>query len=804
MAQSGQRKCLSCGRFFDVNRRSGERHRVCSGAPCRRASKAASQAAWLAPADRAGLLRALRQRGHCDVGTPGFEADVGRLRAMTHSELARLAVHGYLPIGAGVPIKRESDAPLVTAIQTGSLLVVGEPGAGKTGALIHAVTRMAAAGDAVVFLSVDRFPGIAIAADLAAELELTHSVVETLAAVPGAGRKILLIDALDAARGGPSEAAFAALIEDVRDRLVDDWIVVASIRTFDLKNGRRFRKAFAGAPADARHAEAELLGVRHFVVPRLSEIDLAATGAASPQLGALLASVPLRLAELLRNIFNLSLAAQLLADGADPAAFGTIRTQSGLIDAYENARLDTTPLQQAAAAATTAVMISRRRLSVRKVAIGHAALDAVIQTGVLAESGDLVSFGHHVLFDHVAGRFHLAWDDPDAMLAQLAADTSTALLLAPSLRFAVERLWRFDRIGRPLTWQLIIGAFSAINVDPVLGNVALRITVENIEDESDIAGLTARIAASPTQPAIAALLRSFARFVAMDIEAALAVVPARAIAWAQLAKALVESGEPALVDPARVLLHALFDHGNLADTALLGMFGGAARTMLDVAWAASPPLAATSTSAIRYVGKSFASDPAASRALLDRILRDPHFSQNADREATWLAEQILPITLVDPEFTIEIYAVLFGRTITDNATSWLGGQQSRIMSLSSNRRQDFEHCWWQLGTAMGNVLNISPEHGTRALLDALIGKVATQGFDDHREPDRINLGSWMIELRGHDIEINAWDEEEEEEGGSSRDDDLLHHYVRFLRDCDAANFATSVAAASRRYATASI
>lgn len=48
MAQSGQRKCLSCGQFFDVNRRSGERHRYCSAAPCRRASKSASQAAWLA------------------------------------------------------------------------------------------------------------------------------------------------------------------------------------------------------------------------------------------------------------------------------------------------------------------------------------------------------------------------------------------------------------------------------------------------------------------------------------------------------------------------------------------------------------------------------------------------------------------------------------------------------------------------------------------------------------------------------------------------------------------------------------
>ena len=48
MVQAGQRKCLSCGHFFDPDRRNRERQRYCSAAPCRRASKAASQARWLA------------------------------------------------------------------------------------------------------------------------------------------------------------------------------------------------------------------------------------------------------------------------------------------------------------------------------------------------------------------------------------------------------------------------------------------------------------------------------------------------------------------------------------------------------------------------------------------------------------------------------------------------------------------------------------------------------------------------------------------------------------------------------------
>ena len=487
-----------------------------------------------APADRAGLLRGLRRRGREDVGAPNYEADIARLRAETAAELARLDIHNRLPLGRGISIDRESDGPLANAIEAGSLLVVGEPGAGKTGALVNAATEAKNAGHTVLFMSVDRYPGV-------------------LEAMPGAGRKIFIIDALDAARGGPAETVFAWLIEEVRRRLELDWTVVASIRTFDLKNGRRFREAFNGALADAAYAEAGLSAVRHFLVPRLSPADLAVAGAASPELAGLLASAPPRLADLLRNVFNLSLAAQLLADGTDPAAFQAIRTQSGLIDAYEDVRLDTTGLQQAAAAAVSA-MAGRRRLSVRKVAIAHADVDAVIQRGVLAESGDLVSFAHHVLFDHVAGRFRLAWDDPDALIAQLAGDTSTALLLSPALRFAVERMWRSDDPSRPLSWRLITGIFSATSVDPVLGNVALRIAVENVANENDITELAARVAAAPADLVLARLLARFAQFAAMDIGAAKSVGALQAIAWARLSQALVAAGERALVGPARVLL----------------------------------------------------------------------------------------------------------------------------------------------------------------------------------------------------------------------------------------------------------
>ena len=48
MARAGQRKCMSCGEFLVPDHRNFERQRYCCAADCRRASEAASQAAWLA------------------------------------------------------------------------------------------------------------------------------------------------------------------------------------------------------------------------------------------------------------------------------------------------------------------------------------------------------------------------------------------------------------------------------------------------------------------------------------------------------------------------------------------------------------------------------------------------------------------------------------------------------------------------------------------------------------------------------------------------------------------------------------
>jgi len=751
-----------------------------------------------APADRAGLLRELRRRGHVDVGAPDFEPDLARLADVARSEIARLAPHTRLPIDGGVLIPRESDAPLAAAVKSGSLIVIGEPGAGKTGALVRLAQEQLSASYTVFFLSVDRFPGVAIATDLQSELGLSHPLIDVLSATPDTGRKILIIDALDAARGGPAEGVFAQLIESVLAQLGQDWIVVVSIRTFDLKNGRRYRSAMPGTPPDGLYADSTLGSVRHFLVPRLSSADLSAAGTQSPLLGGLLTAAPDKLCDLLRNVFNLSLAAQLLTDGANPESFRTVATQSDLIDAYENRRLDATALQQAAAA-TVAAMVKRRRLAVRKVVVAHPRLDDVIRTGVLADGpGDLVSFSHHVLFDHVAGRFFLEWDDQPALLRQLVGDTSVALVLAPALRFAIERYWRKDLDGKLATWRLVATIFASTDVDPVLANVALRTAGVNVSSANDVAGLCQLVDSLPPSEAIAKMLSHFARIVGIDADASGSINSTKAMAWATVAERASASGIRRMSDPAAFLLRILFDKANLTDPLLLSVFGRAARGLFVLAWEGGPAMQQIATNAIRFVGRSFASDPAASRALLDQILRDPHFLAYADKEAPWLAEQIIPIAASDPGFAVDIFRVLYSRDIEDDARSYLGGQPSRILPLVATRSQDYRHCRWHLGRQVGEFLRLSAYHGTRAVIEAALGDAARDESGQERVVVRLTNGRifWLV---GRESLLSAWDNPNEHH--PARDDDVLLRYVTFLRNCPLADFRQSAATAASDYSS---
>lgn len=755
-----------------------------------------------APANREGLLLALRAIGHFDVASPNFDADIQALLTYSKEERRRLEKHTKLPFPGAQPIRRDCLEPLLTATADGSLLVTGEPGAGKTGVLLRLADLLDSRPGPVIFLSVERFSGFTNRGDFKTEIGLTNDLIEILAAWPGDAPGTLIIDALDASRGGLSEPVIAAFIADAVAKVGRRWSVIASIRSFDLRNGRRFKEVFRGAPPDVGFAESDLVDVRHFHVARLSPKEVSDLAAGSPKLRDLEADSPPRVLELLRNIFNLSLATELLAADVDAAAIKSLATQSQLIDKYEDIRLTTHAMRRAVTAAVK-LMVQKRRLVVPEIAVNNDAVDAVRASGVLVSAGrDTIAFAHHVLFDHITGRFFLAADDPAELRQQLSGDPTIGLLLGPALRFALERMWHDDEKGRPKTWGFLADLCAEAGPDPVVLSTAFRTVAEQVEASDDVIGLS-KVLKTPERRGIAGkLLGQLSRFVGLvsNQQSTPRMSVPQAQAWVDVSGFAVEQEDLRAVDAARILLMSLAEQPALQDLGVQRAFGACARGILTAAWDKGPDSSQLAAAAIRFVTQSFGSDPEKSRELLERILKE-RLKQHAPEEAPWLARGVADIFQHDPAFVVRIYSKLFEHDVDSQETTFLGGSVSRILPLMSTVDQDYEHARWQLNQSLKSLFKLNSAEATKAAIAAVRGTNAKRRKD--RKPTspvvtKIQVGERTINIIDDLLSLQDWRQRE------TRDNETLSLLVAFLKECSADAFRSVVDAATVETTNAAI
>ena len=221
-------------------------------------------------ADRATLLEVLNSAGVRARAPRSYRSDIQRLRDHSARVTRRLAEHAFIRLGgADLRIQRPHVSLLREAAETGPVLVVGEPGAGKSGVLHSLSEALREEGREVVVLAAQQ-PPFGSTGGLRDELRLDHDIVDVLANWPGTRPAFLLIDALDAARTEPSAAALRTLIREVGER-GNQWNVVASIREYDARYSRDLAVIFKGTPPDGPVLPlvgTSFAGVRHIVVGR--------------------------------------------------------------------------------------------------------------------------------------------------------------------------------------------------------------------------------------------------------------------------------------------------------------------------------------------------------------------------------------------------------------------------------------------------------------------------------------------------------------------------------------------------------
>ena len=208
---------------------------------------------------------------------PSYRADVDRLREETRRSQRLLGPLSEIRLAnSTVKITRSLASVALERAEQAPCLVIAEPGGGKSGVVADAIDHLEHAGRDIVALLADRY-AVADEAELSARLGLEHRLADVLDAWPGNQPGVLVIDGLDAARGGDALAPFTTLIEDIAER-GGRWTVLASIRTFDLRYGPRLQDAFRHVGTVPEFTAAEFAGVHHLNVPGLDDDELAQAG----------------------------------------------------------------------------------------------------------------------------------------------------------------------------------------------------------------------------------------------------------------------------------------------------------------------------------------------------------------------------------------------------------------------------------------------------------------------------------------------------------------------------------------------
>jgi hypothetical protein len=716
-------------------------------------------------ADTSTLLSALAQAGVHLQALPDYRADIAALRAWTARRLATANRFTHLiENNAASVIERAAWPSTVQAARQASVLLVGEPGTGKSGLAYRLAGTEIAEGRDVIFIPVDMITVDSLAG-LRSELGISHDFAEVLEHWPGAKAGLLVVDALDAARKSETQTALRVTIEDVLKRASGRWSVVASVRTYDLRQGTEWGRLFRGHPPAPDHVDPSFRNVRHLSVARLTDAELDQMTDFSPTLSALFDAASPSLRALLRNIFNLRLLAELVEDGIVTSELAAIATQAELLDTYWKHRVRRTDgnhdRRELALRVVVDRMLASRSLQANRAdVLTQADPPAVVdleQHDILraedehGHNEETLLFSHHVLFDYAVARliFRRGRDSAN-LVGRLVQEPALALMLGPSLSLAFSEVWSEGQAGRPRFWTLAFDVAREARL-PAVGQLVGPMTIaERAQDLADLQPLLDALAPSSSQqPPAELILQHLVGAILARAKGGAPGAGPEAGPWMALAGALARIETDNAMMTARVLVQYGTEKPSDLTTAQMTDAGTAARTLLDYAWNRQPRIGQFVITGINAVANTMASDPPAAVALLRKALERPHVRQFGYEELHWVARHVRIYAAHDLEFLVDLYSAVFGyeESSTDEKTNI---SRSAILGFSSTRRQDYEMAWWSLGEAAPRLLDDHPVMATKAIARAIAGYVlrremyhpsAQEEFDldgrtAHYAPDR--------------------------------------------------------------------
>lgn len=697
-----------------------------------------------------------------------------RLTLESLDHLATLSVHGR-----SVRIQRPVTSFLRDQATDHSLVVVGEPGAGKSGVLHELGSALRSDDRDVVFLAADR-----LEESLKTELGLQHDLADVLENWSGRCPGLLIIDALDAARGSKALVVLQDLIRRVVGAAGSRWRVVASIRVFDLRYSQESQSIFR-RPIDESAPEyfqdSLFWNLRHVQVPRFSALELREIRARAPELDPVFDSATPALLELLDIPFNLRLVAEMLSSDLSSSELSAIETQVGLLRQYWMHRVVKSASEGTARELVLVdvlhALVQERRLTVSKLKLHDAAAtrefsslcsDSVLVEQVANLHGRyIIGFSHHLLFDYAASVLILGADF-DRFLEALAAERDLSLFLRPSIDLLFKEAWLKDR----QTFWSLLRSFSAHQSVPAIAKIiGPAVIPELAKNEQDLSPLIEVLASTDANEVALA-----EQWIIHVVGAVLAGVHTSSLSlWSRFSHLLALSQCSMRV---AAICQSLVDHilermkageansneGKLAlsHTAVL---------LFERFRAVEPRDGWLMSRAINSVMDLFGVNREESAQAMRKLITPEEVRDKGAEQGHWISYKVASLFDLDPQLATDIYIAFFSYEEKSEEKTSMGG--GRIMALTSNRRQDYQQTHWQLAQVFPRFLEGNFDRCGDIVLAAVNDYIEREQKPSGGE----NVISYRIGEHEHTVLVDysaIWD-------GSTVRDDVLNITSAYFR-----------------------
>lgn len=667
----------------------------------------------------------------------------------------------------------ELDAALLAFVRERSGVVLGAPGVGKTHSLGTLAATLSAQEVPFLFISVEEL-GDATEEDVRRALGYRDATfTEQLQSLYGLPAGVVVFDGFDAARNAEVRTRVLQLVRSAVKSAPGRWSVIVSVRNFDAAKSPLLLELFPGrtGKAPVRYRD-QSVRARHFVIPELTDSEVAEAVAQIPGFGRVYSAAGEGLRRLARTPFNLWLIERVMVSRSNPDELTMLESETQLLALYWNAHVSVAQdaeqrlrvLERA-----TMSMVAQHRISCPASDVYEpefrAAWNALLSEEVLSELGaakNRTAFTHNILFDYAVSV--LAIDEGQgALSAFLTADPSRPLFLRPSLVYYLTRLWHQQR-GRfwAAYWE-VVGA-TAVPVRLVGRLIPPYVITSECREFSDLAPLLQRRTQQPDEgvPAVLRVLQAL-RFAAprtteawLPFGAEAAKVPDVAFAW-ELASFLTGVAEQPQEARSRETL------------------GRAARDLFNWAWGRRRGDRGTwfdgfaSLRALPLVVATFDTDVNRSSEIVRgvfELLAEPNFPI---RYFNAIADGIEHVIACAPELAAAVYEAAFSHEEQSEDKTHMGGI---VLPLLSNRRQDFSMVQYILAKAYPEFVRAAPSHAVPAAFKILNrfavvhvsgylreGKTVedvTQDFSFRGQPRRYIRdlsASWRQVLRGEEKDI---------------------------------------------------